>query len=63
VEFWFNDMHTQNVQLSIRVEKQLFSGESDFQRIDVFESPEFGRFLASDGSVISRKKMSLPTTR
>ena len=36
MEFWFNDMHTQNVQLSIRVEKQLFSGESDFQRIDVF---------------------------
>ena len=24
MEFWFNDMHTQNVQLSIRVEKQLF---------------------------------------
>ena len=46
MEFWFNDMHTQNVQLSIRVEKQLFSGESDYQRIDVFDSPEFGRFLA-----------------
>ncbi len=56
MEFWFNDMHTQNVQLSIRVEKQLFSGESDFQRIDVFESPEFGRFLASDGSVIFSEK-------
>ena len=56
MEFWFNDMHTQNVQLSIRVEKQLFSGESDFQRIDVFDSPEFGRFLASDGSVIFSEK-------
>ena len=49
-------MHTQNVQLSIRVEQQLFSGESDFQRIDVFDSPEFGRFLASDGSVIFSEK-------
>ena len=56
MEFWFNDMHTQNVQLSIRVEQQLFSGESDFQRIDVFDSPEFGRFLASDGSVIFSEK-------
>ena len=56
MEFWFNDMHTQNVQLSIRVEQQLFSGESDYQRIDVFDSPEFGRFLASDGSVIFSEK-------
>ncbi len=56
MEFWFNEMHTQNVQMSIRVEQQLFSGESDFQRIDVFDSPEFGRFLASDGSVIISEK-------
>ena len=56
MEFWFNDMHTQNVQLSIRVDQQLFSGESDYQRIDVFDSPEFGRFLASDGSVIFSEK-------
>ena len=42
--------------MSIRVEKQLFSGESDFQRIDVFESEEFGRFLTSDGSVIFSEK-------
>jgi spermidine synthase len=63
MEFWFNDMHTQNVQLSIRVEQQLFSGESDFQRIDVFDSPEFGRFLASDGSVIFSKRTSSPTTK
>ena len=45
-------MHTSNVKMSIRVDKQLFSGTSDFQRIDVFESPEFGKFLTSDGSVI-----------
>ena len=49
-------MHTENVKMSIRVEKQLFSGTSDFQRIDVFESEEFGRFLTSDGSVIFSEK-------
>ena len=49
-------MHTGNVKMSIRVEKQLFSGTSDFQRIDVFESAEFGRFLTSDGSVIFSEK-------
>lgn len=52
MDFWFSEMHTHNVKMSIRVEKQLFSGQSDFQRIDVFESAEFGRFLTSDGSVI-----------
>ncbi len=52
MDFWFSEMHTSNVKMSIRVDKQLFSKESDFQRIDVFESPEFGKFLTSDGSVI-----------
>lgn len=49
---WFSEMHTDNVKMSIRVDKQLFSDESEFQRIDVFESPEFGRFLTLDGNVI-----------
>ena len=56
MDFWFSEYHTDNVKMSIRVDKQLFSGESDFQRIDVFESEEFGRFLTSDGSVIFSEK-------
>ena len=27
MEFWFSERHTDNVELSIRVEKQLFSGQ------------------------------------
>lgn len=56
MDFWFSEMHTNNVKMSIRVEKQLYSGESEFQRIDVFDSPEFGKFLTSDGSVIFSEK-------
>jgi len=56
MDFWFSEMHTDNVKMSIRVEKQLFSSQSDFQRIDVFDSLEFGRFLTSDGSVIFSEK-------
>ncbi len=56
MDFWFSEYHTNGVKMSIRVEKQLFSGESDFQRIDVFESEEFGRFVTSDGSVIFSEK-------
>ena len=44
MEFWFSERHTDNVELSIRVEKQLFSGQSDFQRIDVFDSVEISYF-------------------
>ena len=52
MNMWFSELHTDNVKMSIRVDRQLFSDESDFQRIDVFESPEFGRFLTLNGNVI-----------
>ena len=52
MEFWFSELHSPHVKFDIRVEKQLFSGKSDYQRIDVFESPEFGKFLTLNGSVI-----------
>lgn len=52
MEFWFSELHSPHVKFDIRVEKQLFSGESDYQRIDVFQSPEFGKFLTLNGSVI-----------
>ncbi len=56
MNYWFSEMHTDNVKMSIRVENQLFSKKSDFQRIDVFDSPEFGKFITSDGSVIFSEK-------
>ncbi|HJC21567.1 MAG TPA: spermidine synthase, partial [Candidatus Butyricicoccus avicola] len=42
MDLWFSEHHTKNVKLSIRVDRQLYSGQSEFQRIDVFDSPEFG---------------------
>lgn len=56
MEFWFSEKQTPNVKLSIRVDRQLYSGHSDFQRIDVFESPEFGRFLTLDGFMMLTEK-------
>ena len=49
MEYWFSELQTPNVKLSIRVDRQLYSGRSEFQRIDIFDSPEFGRFLTLDG--------------
>ena len=50
MEFWFSEFHTPDVKHSIRVNKQLYSKQSDYQRIDIFETPEFGRVLTLDGN-------------
>ena len=52
MEFWFSEFHTPDVKHSIRVNKQLYSRQSDYQRIDIFETPEFGRVLTLDGNVM-----------
>ncbi|MGI5959104.1 MAG: polyamine aminopropyltransferase [Massiliimalia sp.] len=56
MQLWFSEMQTPNVKFSIRVDRQLYSGKSEFQRIDVFESPEFGRFLTLDGYMMLTEK-------
>ena len=49
MEFWFSEFHTPDVKHSIRVNKQLYSKQSDYQRIDIFETPEFGRAKDNSG--------------
>lgn len=56
MELWFSELHTPNVKISIRVDRQLHSEQSEFQRIDVYESPEFGRFLTLDGYMMLTEK-------
>ena len=56
MELWFSEPHTENIKMSIRVNRQLYSGQSEFQRIDVFESLDLGRFLTLDGYVMMTEK-------
>ncbi|HIU63415.1 MAG TPA: polyamine aminopropyltransferase [Candidatus Avacidaminococcus intestinavium] len=56
MDLWYSEFHTPDAKFSIKVNKQLFSGNSEFQRIDVFESPEFGRFLTLDGFMMLTEK-------
>ncbi len=56
MELWFSELHTPDVKMSIRVDKQLHSEQSEYQRIDVFESEEFGRFLTLDGIMMLTEK-------
>lgn len=52
MDFWFSESHTSDVKLSLRVNKQLYSKKSDYQNIDVLETPEFGRVLVLDGNIM-----------
>jgi spermidine synthase len=56
MELWYTEEHSEDTRFSIRVEKQLYSAQSSFQRIDIFESKEFGRFLTLDGLMMVTEK-------
>lgn len=56
MDLWFSEPHTPDVKMSIRIDKQLHSEQSEFQRIDIFESREFGRFLTLDGLMMLTEK-------
>lgn len=56
MDLWFTENHTENVRFSIKVDKQLYTGQSEFQRIDIFDSEEFGRVLTLDGYVMLTEK-------
>lgn len=52
MELWFSEFHTPDVKHSIRVDRHIYSHKSDYQQIDIFVTPEFGRVLALDGNVM-----------
>ena len=56
MEFWFSELHTENVKLSIKMNKHLFSEENDHNRIDIFDTPEYGRVLTADGYIIMTER-------
>ena len=56
MDIWYTENHTDHVRMSIRIDKQLASVQSDFQRIDIFDSVEFGRILTLDGLLMLTEK-------
>ncbi|MGN0308598.1 MAG: polyamine aminopropyltransferase [Lachnospiraceae bacterium] len=52
MEMWFSEFHAPDVKHSIRVNRHLYSKKSDYQQIDIFETPEFGKVLTLDGNVM-----------
>ncbi len=52
MELWFSEYHAPDVKHSLRVNRHLYSKKSDYQQIDILDTPEFGKVLALDGSVM-----------
>ena len=46
---WITEEQTPHLRLSAEAEEVLYSGESEFQKIEVFKSKEYGTMLALDG--------------
>jgi len=56
MNLWFKENHSPNVQFSMRVTEHLYTGKSEFQKIDILQTAEFGRVLTLDGYVMVTEK-------
>ncbi|QUH26575.1 polyamine aminopropyltransferase [Serpentinicella alkaliphila] len=56
MELWYTEQHTDNVKFSLKVKDHLFTGQSEFQKVDVLDTFEYGRLLTLDGLVMVTDK-------
>jgi spermidine synthase len=56
MELWYTEQHTDNVRFSIMVENQIHTEQTEFQRIDILEAKEFGKFFTLDGLMMVTEK-------
>jgi len=56
MELWFTENQNENVRFGIKIKRHLYSGQSEFQKIDVFETFGFGKLLTIDGIIMVTEK-------
>ncbi|OQY19670.1 MAG: spermidine synthase [Desulfobacteraceae bacterium 4572_35.1] len=52
MDLWYTEKHSDNVGITMKVSKSLFSGKSDFQQLDIVETLEYGKMMLLDGLVM-----------
>jgi spermidine synthase len=52
MDLWYTEKHTENAGITLSVKQTLFSGESEFQRLEIIDTHEYGRTLLLDGLVM-----------
>nr|VFK58390.1 MAG: spermidine synthase [Candidatus Kentron sp. TUN]VFK61767.1 MAG: spermidine synthase [Candidatus Kentron sp. TUN]VFK67314.1 MAG: spermidine synthase [Candidatus Kentron sp. TUN] len=53
---WFTEFNKEGAGLTLKVSRVIYSAVSDFQRIDVIETEEFGKALVLYGSIMITEK-------
>lgn len=56
MELWYTEEHKDDVRFSIKVKSHFYTEQSAFQKIDFFESEEFGKFFTLDGLMMLTEK-------
>ncbi len=56
MSFWFTENHTDDVKFTMKVKEQLYSAKSYYQKIEVFDTAEFGRTLVLDDYIMLTEK-------
>ena len=56
VDFWFSELQSEDVKFGVRVKSHLFSKESKYQKIDIFDTDFFGRVMVLDGCFMITEK-------
>ena len=53
---WFTEMWTPHIKFSIEVKEKLWEEKTSYQKIDVYDSYELGRFFTLDGIMMANEK-------
>ena len=56
LDLWYTENWTENTKFSIKVKEHLHSEMSKFQKIDFFDSEEYGKFFTLDGLMMVTEK-------
>ena len=56
MELWYTENQTNNVNFSMKVKSHLYSAQSEFQKIDIIDTYEFGRVLVIDNWTMVTEK-------
>ena len=56
MEKWFSEIQSEGVKFSIKIKDHIFTGKSDFQKIDIYDTEEFGRVLVIDDCIMCTEK-------
>ena len=56
MELWYTEEQTDNIRFGVKVKEHLYTGQSDFQKVDIMDCYELGRTLTLDGLMMVNEK-------